>query len=462
MSSSKTLLPVVFLCAFCAAPGLPQSHELSLNEAVEYALDHSRELKISDYDVLKATYGLIETKGKKLPTVSFQGSGSWMTNPQEGFSIDKGAFGYSPTPNSEVPIALPDQDYILLEDSEPTYFSFSTSLTQPIITWGRLNAAIQAAEQDVRISETTALDLAYRIKKDVGAVYYSVMLSEKTAALLKQAEDTSAEIVKDRERSMEEGLIVKQDILAAESVRASLAAQRVVAEEGYRTALASLQLLTGLAAGDVSLSSSFRNYLPDLHQSFLTASAIESSTDRKILYLRLKQTEALKSLERGGGMFRPNLSLNVKLDITGQKIPFFSASWQDSWDINLIISIGTSVNLFDAGIARARINKAEQDRLSAEEGLQGLDENISFAVRQGLERIRVAWYETRRTDALRALAFEQKRNAEISFENEIITREETLNARIAALISEIEHQIALYTYELSLLELEYLTGETID
>ena len=54
------------------------------------------------------------------------------------------------------------------------------------------------------------------------------------------------------------------------------------------------------------------------------------------------------------------------------------------------------------------------------------------------------------------MAAEQNRNAEISYENELIVRERMLAARVAYIVSRLQYLLAQYSYEQSLSELEYL------
>ena len=279
-----------------------------------------------------------------------------------------------------------------------------------------------------------------------------------TQELLLDAEEAMRTIVEDRQRSFDEGVIINQDVLEAAANSDNIILQRVKAEEGYRSAIEVLEFLTGLDNSNVKLVSAFRNELPDLDEERLKDSARENSPNRDVLARRLNQAETMLSVEKGSAPFRPDLILSVALDVTGQRVPLFAANWTDSWDVNLIFSIGTSMMIFDSGRSGWSRRKAEQDILLAQKGIEQLEHGLQLEVRSAVEKVRIGFFEMKKAEADTALAAEQNRNAGISYENELIVREQMLGARVAYILSQLQYLLTQYFYEQSLSELEYLCG----
>ena len=466
-STPAAALFVVLATSLWAVPALAQDSgaggagtelSLAIGQALEMAGENSTELTIERLKVAKATAAVREARARRGPSITFQSSGSVMTNPMEGFKIEKGAFGYAPTPQSATPVAIPDQDYVLMEDAEYTYFRLTATLSQPLFTFGKLNGAIRAADFDRLIAEEEFESKEMQIRQEVRKAYFGALFAAHTKRILDQAVKTAAEIVEDRERAFDEGVITRQQVLEVIARRSSLSSQLVRAGEGERSARSALSMFTGMGTENYELSSGYRTGLPELDEDLLVGEALANSGARAVLLHRVGQATTLLEIERASRPFLPDFSLNVSFDLTGQKIPFIGSRWTESWDTNIIVSVGTQAKLFDSGASRARIEQAEGTVEMAREGLLALEEGLELQVRGLVEGIRTGWYETQGAGANLDLAREIERNAQVSFDNELITRAELLAARINTFAAELELELAGYTFETSLSELEHLSG----
>ena len=469
MQLRRRFLPVPLACALLTSIG-PVSFAqessgptttLSIGEAESLSEINSRELSIGALQLQKASAGLREAKAMRGPTLNFQGSGSYLSNPMEGISIAKGALGYAPTAQSEAPVAIPDQEMVLMPDGEHSYFKFTATLKQPLFTWGKLMAAIRAAELEVSVAGQDLEITRSKIRRDTRRAYFGALLGRQSLDVLDKAVEISAAILEDRERSFEEGLITRQDVLEAVSQAAQLTAQRARAKESIWSATAGLELLIGQEADDSDLISGYRSKLPEIDEDEFVAKAVQHSPDRAALLSRVDQASEMVKLQKGSRLFLPDFSLNVSVDITGQRVPFIGSRWRESWDANLIISIGTSVNLFDSGAAAAKVDQAEQDLLIAGEGLSALEEGVELQTRTAIYKTEAAWAEIKRTGAALDFVAEREGNAAVGYENGLITRREALLAKIGLLATELEHSVAKYAYEMALTEIEELIGKVL-
>jgi len=116
------------------APGAPAAEPapgpLSVESAVRAALNNSAEIEVERLNLRRSVEATREAKAANGPTVRLQTSGSLMSNPAEGFTIEKGAFGSLPSVPPQPPIELPVQDVVLIEDTEPIYFKLTAALSQ--------------------------------------------------------------------------------------------------------------------------------------------------------------------------------------------------------------------------------------------------------------------------------------------------------------------------------------------
>ena len=430
---------------------------ITLESAVDLAISRSAEVQIGELEVAKGRAGERVARAMRLPTISVQGSGSFLSQPSEGVVISKGAFGYAPTAQSPAPVAIPDQDFVIVDDAEPTYFSIRTTLTQPLITWGKLRRSEELAriETDANILERQRHK--FDAEQELTDLYLAGRFAQDSVTLLEKVVAVGEAIVADRNRSYDEGLITRQNILEAESDLAGLELQLNRSVEALKTARTALLFFTGLDAGEFYFATPLFDSPGDLDEETLLEAAKERSIDREILYLRSVQARLARRIAAGDRVFKPDISISISLDITGQRIPLVGANWTDSWNSNLIVTIGTQLELFDSGRSKASLEQSEIDLQIATVGGESFDRGIALIVRRQIDAIRTAAYEFAYSQAKLDLALEQERNAEVSFENEIITREKVLLARLGSLLASLELLSKSYAIDRGISSLERVT-----
>ena len=436
--------------------------DLSVEDVVARAVENAGAVRLKAIALQRSGDALSKAKTLMLPRLELQASGSYLSNPPEGVRIEKGALAYAPTIQSEIPVAIPDQDIVLLDDAESTYYKITATLRQPLFTWGKIKAGIEVANYDRDIAGAESHASKLDTRRDVRSAYFGARLAQESVVLLRDAEAISARIVADRESSFAEGLINRQKVLEAKAAHAGLVSQRVRTEEGLATAIASLRYLAVLEEGEINLISTVRTGPFHIDEETAVSKALAGAPEREILRYRVEQARVGSQVAAAGGILRPDLSLNLSLDITGQRTPILGANWTDSWNTNLIISIGTAVTLFDSGESRQSVRIAEQDLNLATLGLEELGRGLAVQVRELVERVRTGVSQVDLKNAEAELAAEQARNAKVSYENELITREEALGAEIGALAAALEVLVARYGLEFALVELERTCGCTVE
>ena len=93
-------------------------------------------------------------------------------------------------------------------------------------------------------------------------------------------------------------------------------------------------------------------------------------------------------MERANALIRPDIALNVTFEVAGQDIPFSDADWTDTWDYNLMITIGSSIRLFDWGRAWWKTRQAEETIEAARLGLSQAAASLTLGIRRGIEAVK--------------------------------------------------------------------------
>jgi outer membrane protein TolC len=265
-------------------------------------------------------------------------------------------------------------------------------------------------------------------------------------------------IAADRRRSAAEGLGTRQPVLEAQAELAAVERQLAESRENLATALLTLRLLCGSEPVLPALGTSFRELAPQLDEELLAERADSGSLELEIAELRRGQALERLRLEKGGASLRPDLSLALTLEVSGQEVPWSSAGWTDTWDWDLMLSLGTRVKLYDGGEAESRLGQARAEAEAAGAVRQQAEKFLRLRVRQAVQEARLAALEVQEKQARLAAAAERWRNALSAYENQLLTRSELAAAQAARGAAALEQLAAGYRLELALAALERLAG----
>jgi outer membrane protein TolC len=282
-------------------------------------------------------------------------------------------------------------------------------------------------------------------------------LARLSLPVLEEMRSALLDIVTDREHAFQEGLDTRQSLLEAKAGLAAMERRLVEARESELTALESLRLLTGLQEAELALTTPLRDAPETLEEQELLERALARSADLDLARTRVSQAQEKVRLERGGGLLRPDFSLSLSLEVTGQKPPWLE-DWSDTWEWDVILSLGTRVKLYDGGEARARVAASSSDLAMAAYGAAQAEKLLRLGVRQAVQEVRQAASELAELESRLEAAAEQHRNAQVSFENTLITREELRSALLALDQVRLGQLAARQRLELGLIELERLAG----
>lgn len=435
-----------------------QAGDATLEALTESARAMSGTLKIKRLEAARAGYAVNEAWTRAMPQIAFTGSFSYMTDPPEGIKIAQGAFGNAPGFGSEYPVSLPDQDYVLIDDTKPTYFKIAGSLDQVLWTWGKIEKSIRIAELERGSAEIAVRASDRELARDLAKAYFAAVLARESLAGLREAEALMAGIVEDQKKALEEGTITRQELLDAKAKAAQLTSQRVRAEEGLATGLDALEFYAGRRPEAADLGTAMREAVPDLDEKALVGTALGGSTELASLRIRSSEARLAEEIRAASLAGFPDLSLNVTWNLTGQDIPFVGTNWTDTWDSGFYFTIGGKVTLFDSLSSVWRLREAASQREQAEIGVREMERGMGIQIRRLVEAARTNAASVAEKRAQAELAAEQAKNAAVSRENELITRTEERGARIAAISADLALTLARFQTETSLLDLEYATG----
>jgi len=434
---------------------------LTIDQASRLAQSSSEAIRIRELAVQKSRLAVDEAAGRAWPHVDLQASGSYLVNPPTGYTVKAGALGAIDIPALGVHTPMPQQDFTIGSQLHD-YFSVTASFSQPLFAWGKIRNAIDAAALQVESAGTDLVTQRRDIEREVHRAYYGALLARESETVLRRIADTAAQIVADRQTSLDQGSITREAVLEAQSRRAQIEARLAEAGQSRATALESLGVFTGLDPSGIELAGSFREAAPSLDEESLRVRARDASTD--IASSRTRQSQAQKRLaiEQGGSILHPDVSLGLSFSVTGQEdLPYASWQWSNStWNWDLILSLGVRMSVFDGMASAARIGQAEKDAEMAGQALIQQEKLTRLAVRRAVDAAVRAEADLAEKQAQEEYAAERRKNAQVSVDNGMASREDLHGAEILLGTAQLDRLLAQFTLEESLADIAQLTGET--
>ena len=294
---TKLILPILTLCAAALAPAYAQQAQpLTLEQAVEMALQNNHLLNVRKLQVAEKEAKVAEDAIKRYPVASVSSSYQYNANLGQ-LVIEQGSFGALPLGGTT--IALPNEEKTFPLGKHHN-FNAGVTLYQPITQLGKIKTGIEVAKTDAELARHEQSRASLQIRQAIEKLYYGLLITQK------QQDEANAKIKLAQLRLYD----VESALLSGKTIDVNKAGlQANIADEEQNLLklriqtedyTADLKQLTGIEADSVTLvpvgnagiaAGSLDNYL---------TSAATANTDIKIASLtELKTQKAIRAAEQG-------------------------------------------------------------------------------------------------------------------------------------------------------------------
>jgi outer membrane protein TolC len=436
------------------ASAVPAVAVLDIAKAEELAEARADEVAARNAAAAAALASIDAARAQLLPKLSGSASGAYLLNPPAAITVKAGSLGDLPLyyPTGIVDVPMPADDLTLFAAAKPVNVKGNLSFSQPLFAWGRIKAAIDIASLESEVASVAAKGAALDAAREAEKAYFSALLSKRSAGVLSELRVLAVQIVADRGSALGEGLSTGEQLLSAKADLADIDSRIVEAKEGEKSSLEALAFLTGLDAHSIELGSDFRDALPPIDEDSLKEGSTASSTAFGEARARLSEARRKLDLERGSGLFRPELSLFASLDASNQDTSNPNASFY--WDLS--VGLAAKVDLFDGGAAASRVKEAEAEVDAAGAALGAALGSLRLEARRAVDAARRAEASLAAARARGAWAAEALRNARSSAAEQLISRSELGGAEIREASARLAILGARYALEEALADLDRL------
>ena len=358
---------------------------LTIEEAEELMMRNNPSIRSAEEAVVQAGLDLKDSKASFSPTISISGSMTYMSEPLVGPVImessdilsQMGLGSYSDMASG----------YVTLYDGmDNTMYMGTLSLTQPLITWGKLGKAVDLYKNILTAQSLRKDDTVDQNKAELRIRVWSMKYLEEMEGLVDEAMALSKELVDMAKSSYENGMILRQDWLEAEISSLEVEVKKAELDDNYSSLMEGLRSLIG----DYSVS--YSDFILPEDESFLYKYR-ESNLDDLILAATGEDSNNLKAIKNLIGAYAnqktiadrslygiPDFALQAQLTYSSSRLPFIETGWKQNDNNSLNLSIGFKTTLWDGGKAINDVKRAQSNIRSAESQYDSALSQIRVAV----------------------------------------------------------------------------------
>ncbi len=370
----------------------------TLEDAWSIAVDNNHQIKSAKADTSASEQQLYSAQGQRLPELNV---GSGYTQFSETQAAKANFQGQSGQFNTYQAGSVKAQAIASL----------------PIFTSGRISHSINAAEASLQAAQHNEISSVLSIKMQVSEAYVTVLRMEGVLQVAQSHVDSLASHNKDVKNLYDQGVVAKNDLLAANVELAN--AQQLVTQASNQLDIARAhynQLLNRNLADEVHLAPRF----PETPQGTLTELNNSALTQRPELIVLAQQIEALEQQAQSvkAGTL-PQVAVNGGYQYQENRYQVFQGLW--------MVNVGMQWKLFD-GSTRHSSDAINRQAISLKEQRDDLGSMISLQVRQAWLDIQEAKKRIEVTQQAIAQADENMKVTTDRYQQGLSTNTEVLKA----------------------------------
>jgi outer membrane protein len=423
-SAALALVPAVLV-------GQQSGEGLSLQEAIERALQHSPQMAQAEGAVESAGWGERRAGAAFIPNVSMS-SGAGLSG-RNGVGTE-----------FESPISSTRESY-----------SAGVSASVDLFTGGRRGAEVDRSRAESNAASATLTERQYVVVLSAQRSFYEVARAAELVAVAHARVETAQQSLAAAERRMQVGSATSSDVLRAELEMSRARQSLLEAENQERNASLTLGRLTGSETPvGVRLSESDRTARPlSYPHDDVVQIIVEESPSVAVASASLRAAEA--ATRSAASQYLPRLQLSSGYDWSSQEAAWSAGN--TGWNVRL----GLSIPIFDGfqreasvADARTRANTAALQLADARRAAQADAERLVGAVRLSEQRIVLAEEGVR-------VAEEDLRVQQTRYGLGASTMLDQIASQTALVEARQNLVAARYDYQIARAELEALAGRPL-
>jgi outer membrane protein len=421
----------------------PRSQPITLQQAVEIALQKNPAVQAADAYARAVEQGIAAAKTFRYPRLDFS----------EGFTRGNNPVYVFGTLLTQGQFAARNFDLNFLNNPPPLdNFRTAFTATLPLYDAGQTSRMVKDARLRFQSAERAKDRTQQEILFQVVNAYLNDRLAHETVRVARSAVETTKSDLERAKARVESGLAVQSDLLSAQVQLAQAEEDLLRAENAAEVARAALNVAMGLPedapteiAGDLGERQFEAGMLQERQSKAL-------ATRPDLVQARLAREQAVNGLHAARAEFLPKLNLMGTWELDNQT---FAARGGNNW----IAGATLNFNLFDGGAKLARLRESKARDLEAGARERQMEAAVRLQVREAYLNLATAEKRLGVVKDASAQAEESLRITQNRFEAGLATITDLLRAENARTAAERSALNARFDYRLSYAALELATGE---
>ncbi len=461
-STKKALRIGVMLSTFFFVPaiGSAETKSLTIEEAIELALQNNRQIEQSAEDREAARWNLSAVRRSSGLRLNWYSTANRIGGRYyHDFRAQRyQTYGMTPEERRAYSAYYPNRsfdpkDYPLYQSENAN----TLTLSMPLYTGGQLENQRKAARYGLNTADLSLENSKQVVKWQTSRAYYRALQYRNNIDVQQEAINLLNEHLRTVQIQYEVGTVAMSDVLATNVQLANSQQAYNTAQGNYENALAELNNIMGLPENTDLVLTGEQNYSDyDLSEAECLNYALEHRPDGIAAMYAVKQAEARVDSTKSG--FRPSVSAIIRGSIIGEGA--FKADHnggQEHWTAGLQLDW----NIFDNHVTSANVQEAKAQQRKAESQARQQIEEIRLDIREAYTNLKVAEKNIGVTFGAVKQAEEQFLIAKVRYEEGVDTNLMVMDAQEKLTTARTNYYSALYNFYTSRAQLEKAMGVPI-
>lgn len=430
---------------------------LTLEQAVQMALERNPQVAISRRELEKAEAGVWEAVGALLPSVGASAAA------QHAWDLQS-----TTIPNFIKPMLEPLAPYIPGLEEMPDYVEmtfgmenvvrYGLTVRQPLFLGGAGIAGVRLATAVRHAMREQEESVRQRLISQTARAFYSCLLAREVVRVEEQAVAHAEANLATVKARYEAGSASGFDLMRAEVEVANLRPHLIASRNGYRASLANLKAVLGLPHDREVEPLGSLDYQPDdLAQQPLGAlveAALVRRPEMRMLTAQKRAASSAVAIARSA--FLPKLFFSTEYSYQGMR---------NDWDFRrgdfskgFTSAVSAQLSLFEGFRNLQGYHKARVDLRIVEQRQREMESAIAAEVEVARNSFVQAQEKLDSARETIGLAREALRLADLRYQEGVSTQLDVLGAQLALRQAELNYVSALFEYQMARYELRRVTG----
>ena len=420
------------------APGRRRQVDLTIDKAIQLALESNKNYLISQQEVRQYKYKLKQNLGF-LPNVTLQGTKNLDEKLME----------------IEIPPFVPGTPPQTATLDFTKNYEFTLQIVQPLFTGGKTWLNFKNAQLDLEIAKEKNNNTRKEVILNVKKVFFNGLVLKELIEALRETLELAETNFKNIDERFKLGMASKYDRLRAELAVTAVKPDILRVKKQLELSYYNLKYMTGIPENAIVNLIGELGYTPhQLKEIELIQKSLTGASEILQLKMQMKKTNNL--LKMAYGQFLPNISLvaayTYRSDIF--RLKDFGQTWEDFYTINLAVSFP----IFTGLKRSAQVGEIKVMKKILQLNSQQLNEAVTLQIRnlcmtaqQEYENIQMGLKNIE-------TAKEGVRIARLNYDEGLISILE-LNSSITELTrAKVQFFQAVYNYNIAIAEIEKISG----